>query len=254
MLDDTYPLNDDPIFEVSPKSFLDLINFLHVEGKCCKICRETEGCGAWSWSTRTNNCYLKTPTGYRHQNMSWVRSGVVLNAKKGNSALVTSCSEDSEAVYWQPQLTVGDHALSKGFAKYLKTSHGSNNKFVIKDPTGSGSVPVIKTVYPAGCWSPSANCNGGALFYSFPEGKGKSIGDAVRLEYEVYFPKDFPWVKGGKLPGLNGGSTGCGGGANADKKKCMSGMIVTSPIHQLLLFFLICLNRHPKNNKEITIR
>ena len=35
------------------------------------------------------------------------------------------------------------------------------------------------------------------------------------LEYEVYFPYNFEWVKGGKLPGLMGGASngiGCGGG------------------------------------------
>lgn len=38
------------------------------------------------------------------------------------------------------------------------------------------------------------------------------------MEYEVYFPKDFDFVKGGKLPGVAGGDRngrGCGGGVSA---------------------------------------
>jgi hypothetical protein len=140
---------------------------------------------------------------------------------------VPAATRQQPKPYWEPTLTVGNHALSKGFAKAMKFTRGANNKFVIRDPTGSSSAPVIKTVYPAGCWSPSANCNGGALFYAWPQGKTTSIGEAARLEYEVYFPAGFPWVKGGKLPGLTGG-TGCGGGVDADSAGCMSGKLQTA--------------------------
>jgi hypothetical protein len=37
--------------------------------------------------------------------------------------------------------------------------------------------------------------------------------DAISLEYEVFFPKDFDFVLGGKLPGVWGGVAGAGGGA-----------------------------------------
>jgi hypothetical protein len=43
--------------------------------------------------------------------------------------------------------------------------------------------------------------------------------ETASLEYEVYFPNDFDWVKGGKLPGLAGGDRngrGCGGGVNPE--------------------------------------
>lgn len=73
-----------------------------------------------------------------------------------------------------------------------------------------------------GRWSPGKS-GGGVLFFAWPDGKGKSLGDVVRLEYEVYFPENFPWVKGGKLPGVIGGRTGCGGGDDADD--CFSGML-----------------------------
>jgi hypothetical protein len=74
-----------------------------------------------------------------------------------------------------------------------------------------------------GCWSPEANCGGGALFYAWPNGRDGSIGDAARLEYEVFFPEGFTFVKGGKLPGMQGGPMGCGGGADAGTLHCWSG-------------------------------
>ena len=38
----------------------------------------------------------------------------------------------------------------------------------------------------------------------------------VSLSYSVFFPADFDFVLGGKLPGLNGGHGGCSGGKSAD--------------------------------------
>ena len=38
----------------------------------------------------------------------------------------------------------------------------------------------------------------------------------------VYFDPHFQWVKGGKLPGIAGGPTGCGGGVNAQSEGCWS--------------------------------
>lgn len=67
-----------------------------------------------------------------------------------------------------------------------------------------------------GRWSPGQGEGGGVLFFAWPHGKGHSLGESVRLEYQVYFPENFPWVKGGKLPGIIGGKTGCGGGDDAD--------------------------------------
>ncbi len=49
-----------------------------------------------------------------------------------------------------------------------------------------------------GSWSPSGDPSGGALFYAYPYRSG-SIGTAARLEYDVFFPADFPWVKVGIL-------------------------------------------------------
>jgi hypothetical protein len=100
----------------------------------------------------------------------------------------------------------------------------------LRDPTdfSAAARPVLKTWYPQGSWSPESAVPGGTLFYAFPYKSdalldGPGIEPLSRagagLEYEVYFPPDFDFVKGGKLPGLGGGAKngrGCGGGVNPD--------------------------------------
>lgn len=87
-------------------------------------------------------------------------------------------------------------------------------------------------LFQQGCWSPESDCNSGTLFYAWPYGQNKSIGEYARLEYDVYFPSDFTWVKGGKLPGFTGAVLGCSGGADAASKGCWSGE------YYFLLFFM----------------
>ena len=90
------------------------------------------------------------------------------------------------------------------------------------DPTSFDSgQPVMQVSYPAGSWSPGSEKPGGVLFYTYPtktdpaEKTYPLSQDGATLEYEVYFPAEFEWVKGGKLPGFMGGASngiGCGGG------------------------------------------
>ncbi|KAG0139553.1 hypothetical protein CROQUDRAFT_54546 [Cronartium quercuum f. sp. fusiforme G11] len=75
---------------------------------------------------------------------------------------------------------------------------------------------VIQVRYPLGSINP-ANKNapqGGMGFYASP--LNISHATNVTFSYSVFFPKDFQFVKGGKLPGLYGGKTGCSGGVNSD--------------------------------------
>lgn len=99
----------------------------------------------------------------------------------------------------------------------------------ILDPTAPTNRPVLKVTYPAGSWSPQSPNPGGTLFYAFPykwdpnaaQDPLSTVG--VTMEYEVYFPAGFDFVKGGKLPGMSGGKNngrGCGGGA--DPSDCFS--------------------------------
>ncbi|KAG1768996.1 hypothetical protein EDD22DRAFT_870282 [Suillus occidentalis] len=78
----------------------------------------------------------------------------------------------------------------------------------------TGFTSALQLVYPAYSVNPSSKSPGGAEFYASP----LNLSDAknVTMEYSVYFPADFDWVKGGKLPGLYGGHTGCSGGAAAE--------------------------------------
>ncbi|KZV90604.1 polysaccharide lyase family 14 protein [Exidia glandulosa HHB12029] len=83
--------------------------------------------------------------------------------------------------------------------------------------------------YPAGSVNPGSDPQGGADFYAVPPSL-KSILPAARnvtLEYSVYFPEDFDWVKGGKLPGLYGGHESCSGGDDAES--CFSTRMMWRP-------------------------
>jgi hypothetical protein len=67
----------------------------------------------------------------------------------------------------------------------------------------------VEVTYPAGSSAPSSGVPGGAQA-SLPVAKGK-VTDAT-LTYQIRFPVGFQWVKGGKLPGLCGGT--CWTGSN----------------------------------------
>jgi len=72
----------------------------------------------------------------------------------------------------------------------------------IIDPTAPTGRLVMKVSYPAGAWSTSARLPGGTLFYAYPyKWEPGSAQDpfsmyGATLEYEVYFPAGFDWVKG----------------------------------------------------------
>ncbi|KAH9977048.1 hypothetical protein BGW80DRAFT_1166751 [Lactifluus volemus] len=69
---------------------------------------------------------------------------------------------------------------------------------------------MLQLFYPKDSVNPAGWPRGGSEFYAEP----LDLSDArsVTFAYSVFFPSDFEWVKGGKLPGLYGGRTGCSGG------------------------------------------
>ncbi|EJD48745.1 hypothetical protein AURDEDRAFT_112840 [Auricularia subglabra TFB-10046 SS5] len=81
-------------------------------------------------------------------------------------------------------------------------------------PTGT----MFQVRYPAGSVNPGSDPRGGADFYALPTSLASAFLTArnVTLAYSVYFPADFDWVKGGKLPGLYGGHETCSGGDTAE--------------------------------------
>jgi hypothetical protein len=81
-------------------------------------------------------------------------------------------------------------------------SYGNQN--VVLWASGGG----IEVYYPAGSYVPSGPIVGGFGIWSrHPVSANTAI-----FKYGVYFPANFNFVRGGKLPGLYGGKTGCSGG------------------------------------------
>ena len=76
---------------------------------------------------------------------------------------------------------------------------------VVKDPVDS-SRNVLAIKYPKGKVGQEENGGGAQWRFRFDKGYEKST-----VEYSVMFPEGFDFVKGGKLPGLCGGTSPSGG-------------------------------------------
>ncbi|WP_190801641.1 polysaccharide lyase [Leptolyngbya sp. FACHB-261] len=90
-------------------------------------------------------------------------------------------------------------------------SWGLDNTEVMADPSGRFE-KILRVRYPAGSASPTVARQtgapvGGAQFFG---GLGLAPSNRLRLQYYVKFSKDFDFVKGGKLPGLFGGTVNDG--------------------------------------------
>lgn len=96
-----------------------------------------------------------------------------------------------------------DDAVRTGFGSHK--DWGLENIVVIPDSDGN----ILEVLYPEGTSAPSDNGKGGAGFYAeYDKLKGS---ESAVLRYDIRFPSDFEWVKGGKLPGLYGGNAPSGG-------------------------------------------
>ncbi|KAH7928145.1 hypothetical protein BV22DRAFT_1005372 [Leucogyrophana mollusca] len=91
--------------------------------------------------------------------------------------------------------------------------------------SSANTASALRLLYPANSINPARKPAGGAEFYAMP--LNLSGARNVTLEYSVFFPVDFIWVKAGKLPGLYGGHTGCSGGAAA--RTCFSTRLMWRP-------------------------
>ncbi|KAH7106758.1 hypothetical protein BKA62DRAFT_215197 [Auriculariales sp. MPI-PUGE-AT-0066] len=97
-------------------------------------------------------------------------------------------------------------------------------------PAPNSSTTLIQLKYPAGSINPGSHAvRGGAGFYSLPVPVAGALPHATKttFAYSVYFPPDFDWVKGGKLPGLYGGHETCSGGNDA--MSCFSTRLMWRP-------------------------
>ncbi|EJF56287.1 hypothetical protein DICSQDRAFT_141339 [Dichomitus squalens LYAD-421 SS1] len=80
----------------------------------------------------------------------------------------------------------------------------------------------MRAIYPAGSYTFSHDPQGGFSFYApGPSNVDLTTAKEATFSYDVYFPSDFDFVKGGKLPGLYGGDSddealSCSGGRRDD--------------------------------------
>jgi len=74
---------------------------------------------------------------------------------------------------------------------------------------------ALQLFYPENSVNPGRRPIGGAQFYATPIDLDNVELKLVSLTYSVFFPVDFDFVLGGKLPGLYGGRAGCSGGDEA---------------------------------------
>jgi hypothetical protein len=79
---------------------------------------------------------------------------------------------------------------------------------IVNDPMDS-TVKVIKIKHPKGSCSSFCGIPNGASFRMYPFANFK--GQNATLEFSVFFHSTFDFVKGGKLPGLIGGTNQCSG-------------------------------------------
>ncbi|KAI0628806.1 polysaccharide lyase family 14 protein [Trametes polyzona] len=85
----------------------------------------------------------------------------------------------------------------------------------VKGPDG---VQAMQVHYPKGSFKPSAKPQGGVSFYApGPASVDLTTAKEATLSYSIFFPEGFEFVKGGKLPGLYGGTSdavaiSCSGG------------------------------------------
>ena len=115
---------------------------------------------------------------------------------------------------------ISKFAYGKGNLQLTSTDPSSNGTITPKaanldDIPAPNDHTALRLYYPAGSINPgnSEQDQGGADFYAEPLDISKSRN--VTMEYSVFFPANFSFVKGGKLPGLYGGRPGCSGGDEA---------------------------------------
>jgi hypothetical protein len=97
--------------------------------------------------------------------------------------------------------------VTSNWATTNKNVYGINNIGFVQDPI-AGNGTVLKVNYPMGSFAPvgtktNSGIPGGVEFYSMPD---NSMYNAALLTYDLAFDPTFDWVKGGKLPGIFGGS------------------------------------------------
>ncbi|THV05031.1 polysaccharide lyase family 14 protein [Dendrothele bispora CBS 962.96] len=114
--------------------------------------------------------------------------------------------------------------VDQWFLNRNRIQNGGSDLQFVDDPFPDGSSqsqPVLQVIYPEDSFS---HDTGGAQFINMWNNTEQSAFQSMALTYDIAFDKDFPWVKGGKLPGIRGGNdtSGCSGGNEPTGSECFS--------------------------------
>ncbi|KAG0183966.1 hypothetical protein DFQ28_000384 [Apophysomyces sp. BC1034] len=100
--------------------------------------------------------------------------------------------------------------VNKDWSNPLNYFYGASDVSFVPDPiTNNASSTAMKVLYASGSYAPAGTKSnsgslGGTEFYSTPFGNQSY--DSALLRYDLAFDDNFPWVQGGKLPGIFGGA------------------------------------------------
>ncbi|KAL4246222.1 Polysaccharide lyase 14 [Abortiporus biennis] len=128
--------------------------------------------------------------------------------------------------------TVQRVSLSDKSLGVHKVTSATTHK-IVKLSTPSGEMEAWEAIFPEGSINPGNKQSppGGFGFYlpgpaEFHQALQDDIYQEVIMSYQVLFQDDWKWQKGGKLPGIYGGtgdsSYGCTGGRQTDRCKCFN--------------------------------
>jgi len=114
---------------------------------------------------------------------------------------------------------------------------------IVNDPLDS-TVKVIKIKHPKGSCSSFCGIANGASFRMFPFANFK--GQNATLEFSVFFHSTFDFVKGGKLPGLIGGTNQCSGCNTviSERDNCFSARFMVNILFRFYSKTIIMMLRH----------
>lgn len=130
---------------------------------------------------------------------------------QANLTSPTTSTSPTSSITWVGSLAASDWLDQWGVQD--DKSWGLDSNIVIMDDPDQRFEKIMQVAYPAGSASPSVSREsgvaiGGAQFYADLPIPAQ---EQLTLSYFVRFSEDFDFVKGGKLPGLYGG-TGASGG------------------------------------------
>ncbi|KIY68782.1 polysaccharide lyase family 14 protein [Cylindrobasidium torrendii FP15055 ss-10] len=131
----------------------------------------------------------------------------------------TAWAAPRDMVDLSPFTVLGGNTRSLNVVTGIPSAASSTTAYTIADaaqPTAwANDSAVIRAFYPKGSINPGNKEHpyGGGQFYATPLDVEEARN--LTMSYSTFFPQDFEWVQGGKLPGLYGGHTGCSGGNDA---------------------------------------